>query len=74
MWKDPIVEDVRKWRDEYAAEFDYDLEAIGRDLRGTQKAPGRKVVSFPPRRIPKTPLPPVAPDIPSAAAVSEASR
>ena len=33
MAKDPIVEEVRRIRDEYAARFDYDLGAIYRDLK-----------------------------------------
>ena len=32
MWKDPIVEEIRRYRDEYAARFNYDLDAIFRDL------------------------------------------
>lgn len=51
MWKDPIVEEVRKWRDEYAARFNYDLHAICRDLRASQEASGRECVSFQPKRI-----------------------
>ena len=43
---DPIVDEVRKARDEYARQFDYDLKAICRDLRKRQDASGRRVVSF----------------------------
>jgi hypothetical protein len=43
---DPIVEEVRKARDEYARQFDYDLKAICQDLKKQQDASGRKVVSF----------------------------
>jgi len=50
MWRDPIVEEVRKYRAEYAAQFDNDLEAMMRDLKAKQEASGRKVVSYPPRR------------------------
>ncbi len=32
MWKDPIIEEVRKARDAYAAKFDYDIGAMCRDL------------------------------------------
>ncbi len=52
MTKDPIVEEVRKIRDEYARQFDYDLDAIFRDLQ--EKQSGKQVVSFPPKR-PRTP-------------------
>jgi len=33
MMPDPIVEEVRRTRDEYAKRFNYDLDAICRDLR-----------------------------------------
>jgi hypothetical protein len=33
MWKDPIVEEVRKIREKHAAKFRYDLDAICRDLK-----------------------------------------
>jgi len=47
---DPIVEEVRKARDEYAKKFNYDLDAICRDLQEKQAQPGKNVVSFPPNR------------------------
>ena len=43
---DPIVEEVRKARDEYARQFGYDLKAICQDLKKRQDAGGREVVSF----------------------------
>jgi hypothetical protein len=52
MWRDPIVEDTRKRRDEYAAEFDHDPDVIFDDIRKRQSEPGKKLVSFP-RRNPK---------------------
>ncbi|HUT13832.1 MAG TPA: hypothetical protein VMY42_25310 [Thermoguttaceae bacterium] len=59
MFRDPIVEEVRKARDEYARRFNYDLDAICRDLRERQKKSKHKVVSFPPKRVkPKTPMQP----------------
>ena len=30
MWRDPIVEEVRRVRDEYARRLNYDLEAMVR--------------------------------------------
>lgn len=57
MNKDPVVEEVRKIRDEYAKEFDYDLDAICRDLVEKQKHSRRQVVSFPPNR-PRVPADP----------------
>jgi hypothetical protein len=52
MWKDPIVEAVRKVREAHAAQFDYDLRAIYRDLKEHESASGRSYVRFPPRRVP----------------------
>jgi len=54
MWKDHIVEEVRKARQEHAARFNYDLRAIYNDLKTTEKLGGRKVVSLPPKRLKKT--------------------
>jgi hypothetical protein len=57
MWNDPIVEEVRKIRDEHAKKFDYDLQAIVADLKKQQKASKRKFVALPPRKptvLPKT--------------------
>jgi hypothetical protein len=51
MMHDPVVEEVRKARDEYAKQFNYDLDAICRDLREKQEKSKNKVVSFPPRRV-----------------------
>ena len=51
MWTDPIVEEIRQCRQEYAARFNHDLKAICRDLRERQKKSGRKVVSLPSRPV-----------------------
>ena len=50
MLKDPIVEEVRRIRDELSARFDYNIEAIVENARKEQKASGRKTVSLPPRK------------------------
>ena len=50
MIDDPIVDEVRAARDQYAKQFNYDLDAIFRDLQQKQVQSGRKLVSFPPRR------------------------
>jgi len=50
MQLDPIVEEVRKIRDEYAKRFNYDLDAICRDLQEKQRQSKRRVVSLPPKR------------------------
>ena len=45
-WSDPIVDEVRRAREAYAARFDYDLRAIYRDLKKQERLSGRKVVSY----------------------------
>ena len=50
MRLDPIVEEVRKIRDAYAKHFNYDLDAICRDLQEKQRLSKRRVVSLPPKR------------------------
>lgn len=49
MWTDEIVEDVRKVREEYAAKFNHDLEAIYQDLKEQAREGRRKFVSLPPK-------------------------
>jgi hypothetical protein len=51
MWEDPIVEEVRKAREAHAAKFNYDLQAISRDLKAQEKQSGRTFVAYPPKRI-----------------------
>ena len=55
--EDPIVEEVRRLRDEYAAQFNYDLGAIYADLKRIEKESKEPRVSFGPRRINKTSVP-----------------
>ena len=52
MINDPIVAEVRKIRNRHAARFNYDLDAIYRDLKDREKTSGRTYVSYPPRRYP----------------------
>ena len=52
MWEDPIVAEIRRIREEYAARFNYDLWAMYEDLKEQERKSGRKFVSYPPRRIP----------------------
>jgi hypothetical protein len=47
MWMDEIVEETRKAREQYAAEFNYDLEAIYRDLKKQEEQSPEKFVSLP---------------------------
>ncbi len=50
MYSDPIVEQIRKLRDEYARKFNYDLDAICRDLMERQRRSNRRLVRRQPRR------------------------
>jgi hypothetical protein len=52
MKYDPIVEEVRKVRNEHAARFNYDLKAIYRDLKEQELASGRRYVRFTPEPFP----------------------
>ena len=51
MWDDPIVEEVRKAREEHAARFDYDLTRIFQDLKEQEAKSGHKVVSLQPKLL-----------------------
>ena len=44
MFDDPIVAEIRKFREEYAASFGYDLGKIVSDLRSRQGKDGRRLV------------------------------
>lgn len=46
-WNDPIVEEVRKARDAYAKRFNYDLDAIFRDLKDKERKSGKTIVPCP---------------------------
>lgn len=50
MWKDEIVEEVRKHREAYAAKFNYDLQAMFEDLKKAERKSKRKKVSFKPKK------------------------
>ncbi|MBE9190788.1 hypothetical protein IQ230_10555 [Gloeocapsopsis crepidinum LEGE 06123] len=46
MWKDEIVEEIHRIREEYAKSFNYDLDAIFADLRKKEAESGREVVNL----------------------------
>ena len=54
MWKDPIVEETRKLREQYASQFNYDIDAIFKDIQQRQAQSGKKLVSFPARKPSKS--------------------
>ncbi|MBW3538915.1 MAG: hypothetical protein KY476_01465 [Planctomycetes bacterium] len=55
MRNDPIVEEIRRVRQEHSDRFGGDLHAICEDLRRQERESGRKYVSFAAKR----PLQPV---------------
>jgi hypothetical protein len=48
---DPIVEEIRKHRDNHAKKFNYNLDAICADLMERQKSSGHRLVRLKPRRL-----------------------
>jgi hypothetical protein len=46
MWKDEVVEEIHRIREEYAKSFNYDLDAIFADLRKKKAESGREVVNL----------------------------
>jgi hypothetical protein len=46
MYRDPIVEEVRKHRQQNAAKFGYDIRAIAEDARKRQATSGHPVVDL----------------------------
>ncbi len=51
MEDDPIVAEVRRVRDEHARKFNYDLDAIVRDLQEQEKKSGIKFKNYPAHRV-----------------------
>ena len=49
MRNDPILDEVRKNREEFAARFNFDLDAMVKSLQESERASGRQVVSFAPK-------------------------
>lgn len=49
--RDAIVDEVRKAREDYSRRFNFDLDAIARDLRKKQQAAGVQTVSLPKRSV-----------------------
>ncbi len=52
--KDPIVEEVRKARNDHAKEFKHDLASICKDLKRIEKECGHELVSLQPKILTKT--------------------
>jgi hypothetical protein len=47
---DPINKETRELRNQYAAQFKDDLDAIFEDIKARQEKSTRNLVSFPPRK------------------------
>ncbi len=47
MWKDEIVADIHRIREEYGAKFDHDIDAIYEDIRRQQTESDLEFASFP---------------------------
>ncbi len=46
MWDDPIVSDVRRIREQLAADFNFDVHAIFSDMRSRQNKVGARLVAL----------------------------
>ncbi len=53
MWKDPLVEEILKFRDQYASQHNHDIDAIFEDIQQRQTQSDKRMLSFPARK-PKT--------------------
>ncbi len=63
---DPIVDEVRKFRDAHASRFNDDLDAIFREIKEHERKSGRTFVSFPPRKAEPNQGPHATGDVTSA--------
>jgi hypothetical protein len=44
MWEDPIVQEVRREREKLTAQFNFDVDAIFKDLQKRQSALGVRLI------------------------------
>jgi len=51
MKHDPIVEEIHKIREAYAAAFNFDLKAVFADLKAKERQSSRLVVKRAPKRL-----------------------
>jgi len=54
MIDDPIVEEIRKYRKEHAAQYGNDLKRIVQAYQEMERASGREYVNFETMRVPVT--------------------
>lgn len=64
MEDDNVLARIRAYRDAHAAKFNYDIEAMFRDVRSRQGKDGRVVLSPPPKPEPAPEPGPVAGEVP----------
>ncbi len=50
MWHDPIVEETRQLRDEFARQFNYDADAIFEAIKIRQIQSGKETAILPARK------------------------
>lgn len=50
MYKDEILEEIHQYREEYGKSFNYDLDAIFKDLQEKQITHKHKIVTLPIKR------------------------
>lgn len=50
MWTDPIVDEIRRDREAYAAKFNFDLEAIYQDIKRQEQESEHEIVTLPLKR------------------------
>ena len=53
---DPIIDEIRRIRDEHAAALGYDIWSIFREIQERQKESGRTYVTLPPRKPTSLPV------------------
>lgn len=56
MWKDPIIEETRNLREQYASKHNHDIDAIFEDIQQRQSKSDKKWVLFPPRKLINLPI------------------
>lgn len=60
MYKNEIVDEIHRYRDEYARSFQYDLRAIFNDLKQKQLVHKDRLIKLPIKRQSNTTLHPTA--------------
>ncbi len=71
MEDDEVMKEVRRVRDEIAARFNYDVDAIGAHYLELQEKSGIKTVSLPPRKPVCLPTNEVSADFEEVAALPQ---